>query len=91
MLTPWCESKGCSFRRGCRVMGLNWERTFDLMSHDKKVLDGKLRLVLLRGLGPGSCFGQRNDAQIVAAIEARCTKMASFERQNARDWCVAAS
>ena len=45
---------------------------------DKKVQDGKLRLVLLRGLGQAVVSDVATDEQIVAAIEVRCTKMGSF-------------
>jgi 3-dehydroquinate synthase len=48
------------------------------MSHDKKVQDGKLRLVLLRGLGQAVVSDVATDEQIVAAIEVRCTRMGSF-------------
>ena len=67
-------------RAGLPVMGpqLGGARFLDLMSHDKKVLDGKLRLVLLRGLGQATVSDSATEAQIVAAIEARCTKTATF-------------
>lgn len=48
-------------------------RYLELMSHDKKVQDGKLRLVLLRGIGKGVVSELSDDAQIRAAIEDRCT------------------
>lgn len=45
----------------------------DLMSHDKKVQDGKLRLVLLKDIGTAIVSDQASDELIGAAIEARCT------------------
>ncbi|MBU1362502.1 MAG: 3-dehydroquinate synthase [Gammaproteobacteria bacterium] len=45
----------------------------DLMSHDKKVQDGKLRLVLLRAIGKGVVSDLSDNAQICAAIDVRCT------------------
>jgi 3-dehydroquinate synthase len=43
------------------------------MRHDKKVQDGKLRLVLLKGIGSAVVSDVAAEAMIVAAIEARCT------------------
>ena len=67
-------------RAGLPVMAprLGAARYLELMSHDKKVQDGKLRLVLLRGLGQAVVSDVATDEQIVAAIEVRCTKMGSF-------------
>lgn len=48
-------------------------RYLELMSHDKKVQDGRLRLVLLEEIGKAVVFDQASDEQISAAIEARCT------------------
>lgn len=48
-------------------------RYLELMSHDKKVQDGKLRLVLLERIGKAVMTDLAGDAQIAAAIEARCT------------------
>jgi 3-dehydroquinate synthase len=53
------------------VLGV--DRYLELMSHDKKVQDGKLRLVLLRGIGKAVVSEVASTAQIAAAIEARCT------------------
>ena len=55
---------------------LGADRYLELMSHDKKVLDGKMRLVLLQEIGKALL----SDAAIhcpdgIAAIEARCTQM----------------
>ncbi len=63
-------------RAGLPVTGpqLGAERYLELMSHDKKVLDGKLRLVLLRGIGKAVVSDVATDAQIVEAIDARCTE-----------------
>mgnify|MGYP001455890069 CR=1 FL=1 len=47
------------------------ERYLDLMQHDKKVEDGKLRLVLLRGIGQGVISDTASAMQIQAAIRAR--------------------
>jgi 3-dehydroquinate synthase len=53
--------------------GLGAARYLELMSHDKKVQDGKLRLVLLQEIGKAVVYDQASDEQICAAIEARCT------------------
>lgn len=53
---------------------LGVDRYLELMSHDKKVQDGKLRLVLLRGIGKAVVSDAASTAQIAAAIEARCTQ-----------------
>ena len=47
-------------------------RYLELMSHDKKVEAGRLRLVLLRELGRAVIHGDAAQAELVAAIEARC-------------------
>lgn len=63
------------FRRaGLPVTGpkLGVERYLDLMSHDKKVEAGRLRLVLLRGLGKAVMHADSPAADLAAAIEARC-------------------
>ena len=52
---------------------LGVDRYLELMSHDKKVQDGKLRLVLLREIGKAEVSDAATTAQIAAAIEARCT------------------
>jgi len=67
-------------RAGLPVMAprLGAARYLELMSHDKKVQDGKLRLVLLRGLGQAVVSDVATEEQIVAAIEVRCTKMGNF-------------
>lgn len=62
-------------RAGLPVFGprLGSARYLELMSHDKKVQDGKLRLVLLKEIGRAIVSDQASDGQIGAAIEARCT------------------
>lgn len=52
---------------------LGAERYLELMSHDKKVLDGRLRLVLLKAIGQAVVFDGASTEQIVGAIESRCT------------------
>ena len=62
-------------RAGLPVFGprLGAERYLELMRHDKKVQDGKLRLVLLKGIGKGVVSDVADEADILAAISARCT------------------
>lgn len=62
-------------RAGLPVQGpdLGAERFLDLMQHDKKVQDGKLRLVLLRGIGRAILSDAAEVGQIIAAIRSRCT------------------
>jgi 3-dehydroquinate synthase len=48
------------------------ERYLDLMSHDKKVIAGRLRLVLLRRLGEAVTYADAPAAEIRAAIEFCC-------------------
>lgn len=57
--------------------GMSVEQYVELMSHDKKVQDGKLRLVLLEGIGKAIVSDAASSAQIAAAIEARCTNSGS--------------
>ena len=61
-------------RAGLPVEGpkLGADRYLALMRHDKKVQDGRLRLVLLRHLGRAVLFDEASEAQITAAIEACC-------------------
>ncbi|MCL2644833.1 MAG: 3-dehydroquinate synthase, partial [Betaproteobacteria bacterium] len=47
-------------------------RYLELMAHDKKVEDGKLRFVLLRGIGRAMVRGDADMGEVSAAIEARC-------------------
>ena len=61
-------------RAGLPVRGpaLGADRYLELMSHDKKVSDGTLRLVLLKGLGRAVISAEATSAQIRASIEACC-------------------
>ena len=52
---------------------LGAERYLDLMSHDKKVIDGCLRLVLLTAIGKAVVSDIATADQIGAAIDAGCT------------------
>ncbi|MBK8524153.1 MAG: 3-dehydroquinate synthase [Betaproteobacteria bacterium] len=47
------------------------DRYLELMRHDKKVEDGRLRLVLLKGVGSAIVSDDSSDAQIRVAIESR--------------------
>ena len=62
-------------RAGLPVMGpdLGVERYLELMRHDKKVQDGKLRLVLLQRIGKAVVSDGASVAQIGEAIAVRCT------------------
>lgn len=51
---------------------LGAERYIDLMGHDKKVIAGRLRLVLLKGLGNAVTWADAPQSEIRAAIEACC-------------------
>jgi 3-dehydroquinate synthase len=51
---------------------LGAERYLDLMSHDKKVIAGRLRLVLLKRVGEAVTWGEAPQAEIRAAIETCC-------------------
>ena len=55
-----------------RGPALGEARYLELMQHDKKVQDGKLRLVLLRGIGQAVVSDAATPAQIAAAISGRC-------------------
>jgi 3-dehydroquinate synthase len=52
---------------------LGADRYVDLMGHDKKVIDGRLRLVLLRRLGEAVTWADAPPAEIRASIK-RCTE-----------------
>lgn len=62
-------------RAGLPVYGasLGASRYLELMRHDKKVQDGKLRLVLLEDIGKAVIFDGADEETIRAAIDARCT------------------
>lgn len=51
---------------------LGAERYIDLMGHDKKVIDGRLRLVLLKQLGEAVTWAEARESEIRAAIQACC-------------------
>ena len=51
---------------------LGVDRYLDLMSHDKKVIAGRLRLVLLKGLGEAVTFSDAPSGDVRGAIEACC-------------------
>ena len=63
-------------RGGLPVTGPSLEtvRYLELMRHDKKVEDGKLRLVLLKSIGQAVVSDVASEAEISAAIDARCTR-----------------
>jgi 3-dehydroquinate synthase len=51
---------------------LGAERYLDLMGHDKKVIAGRLRLVLLKRLGEAVTYADAPQSEIRAAIDACC-------------------
>ena len=55
-----------------RSPALGADRYLELMSHDKKVIAGHLRLVLLKRLGEAVTYGDAPPAEIRAAIESCC-------------------
>ena len=61
-------------RAGLPVVGpaLGAERYLELMSHDKKVSDGTLRLVLLKAIGKAVISAEATPAQMRATIDACC-------------------
>lgn len=61
-------------RAGLPVKGapIGADRYLDLMGHDKKVIAGRLRLVLLRKLGEAVTYADAPQQDIRAAIEACC-------------------
>jgi len=61
-------------RAGLPVIGadLGAARYLELMSHDKKVIAGSLRLVLLKALGEAVTYADVPREEIVAAIESCC-------------------
>ncbi|MEY2633743.1 MAG: hypothetical protein RIR00_2397 [Pseudomonadota bacterium] len=56
-----------------RAPDLGVDRYLELMQHDKKVMDGKLRLVLLQAIGRAVVTDAAPQEEITAAILARCT------------------
>jgi len=61
-------------RAGLPVTGpdLGVARYLELMSHDKKVIAGSLRLILLKGMGQAVTCADAPGADIAAAIESCC-------------------
>lgn len=55
-----------------RGAALGAERYLDLMGHDKKVIAGRLRLVLLKRIGEAVTWADAPQGEIRAAIEACC-------------------
>lgn len=55
-----------------RALDMPVDDYLDLMSHDKKVLAGKLRLVLLRKLGEAVTYAEAPEDEIRAAIKDCC-------------------
>lgn len=55
-----------------RGPALGADRYLDLMGHDKKVIAGRLRLVLLQRLGAAVTWAEAPQAEIRAAIDACC-------------------
>jgi 3-dehydroquinate synthase len=51
---------------------LGAERYLELMAHDKKVIAGRLRLVLLKSLGQATTHDAATSSEIAAAIDACC-------------------
>jgi 3-dehydroquinate synthase len=62
-------------RAGLPVRGpdLGVARYLELMRHDKKVEAGRLRLVLLQGIGDAVMSDAASEVQIARAIDVRCT------------------
>lgn len=61
-------------RAGLPVSGpqLGAARYIELMRHDKKVQDGRMRLVLLKEIGKAVISDAATEAQMTVAIETRC-------------------
>jgi shikimate kinase / 3-dehydroquinate synthase len=61
-------------RAGLPVTGpdLGVARYLELMSHDKKVIAGSLRLILLKGLGQAVTHADAARTEMAAAIESCC-------------------
>jgi 3-dehydroquinate synthase len=58
--------------RGPQLAAENGARYLELMRHDKKVRDGRLRLVALAAIGKAVISDAANDAMLSEAIEACC-------------------
>jgi 3-dehydroquinate synthase len=63
-------------RAGLPVYGapLGAAKYLELMRHDKKVQDGRLRLILLKGIGQAVVSDEADEGMICGAIETRCTQ-----------------
>ena len=48
------------------------DRYIELMGHDKKVIGGRLRLVLLKRLGEAVTYAEADKSAIRAAIQSCC-------------------
>lgn len=53
-----------------RGLPMGSDRYLELMGHDKKVIAGRLRLVLLKRIGEATTFAEAPESEIRAAIEA---------------------
>ena len=62
----------CCAARDFRSVAPGAARYLELMSHDKKVIAGCLRLVLLKGIGNAVTSAEAPAKEIAAAIEACC-------------------
>lgn len=58
--------------RGARLAKANGARYLELMRHDKKVQDGRLRLVVLEAIGRAAVSDRAADTELLAAIDATC-------------------
>jgi 3-dehydroquinate synthase len=58
--------------RGPLLAKANGARYLELMRHDKKVQDGRLRLVVLEAIGRAVVSDGASDAELLAAIDAAC-------------------
>ncbi|MDR1889752.1 MAG: 3-dehydroquinate synthase [Zoogloeaceae bacterium] len=58
--------------RGPMLAEANGARYLELMRHDKKVQDGRLRLVVLEAIGRAAVSDRASDAELLAAIDASC-------------------
>ena len=58
--------------RGALLAENNGARYLELMRHDKKVQDGRLRLVILEAIGRAVVSDRASDTALLAAIDAAC-------------------
>jgi 3-dehydroquinate synthetase len=54
-------------------VNLSTDRYLELMSHDKKVQDGQLKLILLKSIGKAVATSEVKQHDLVAAIRQRTT------------------